>query len=181
MGIFEIAMLGGLGYLLTRKNKKDTIVITDDPEVAGQLGGMTPIGVGLTQDELDKGDYDTSEGNDDGWGGTDDLGDGSNVRVPYSAPSRPYNSTTFGGTFGSTSTTKDIKEVLEATQGKQSTREVKPVKGVKGSVGKPAVTFGAGSITRTSAKSKFNGGYTEFDGCDDDDSRARTGFDGVND
>lgn len=196
--MFQLALLLGLGYLALKppKVKKDTLVITDDPEVAKGLkgGGMisqSNLDIDLTEG-LDMETY-KAEANEE-WGGTDDIGGGAGNRV-FDDGKGDDSGLGGGGSVPvdrpETSGIKDVDVSYISDLGKDQSDTISKYQSDKAtaknypswdSKGASATATRGTTKGKTPPAKKFTGDdweWTDFDGVDEGNHRARTNFDGV--
>ena len=109
--MLELLLLMGLGALALRPEKKDTLIITDDPDTGRGLegGGIITSGLDIDLDEGKIERYPTSGLDNEDWGGVDDIGG-----VPIAVPNKEGDTTTNVTTTGTTPLSdKYIKEVSD--------------------------------------------------------------------
>jgi hypothetical protein len=188
--MFQLLLFLGLGYLALKppKVKKDTLVITDDPEVAKGLkgGGM------ISQSNLD---IDLTEGQDvetysaetnEEWGGTDDIG-GAGNRV-FDDGKDDDSGLGGGGSVPvdrpETSGIKDVDVSYISELGKDQSSTISKYQSDKGTPKNyPSWDSKGASATATRGKTKAppTKKFTGFDGVEDENDYSYSDFDGIND
>jgi hypothetical protein len=150
--LLTLGAIGGIIYILTRKPKKDVLVITDDEGKIPASWQKTGLDVEIGEGYDDGG----SSGEEQLTGGGDGdrgSGDGAETSSTQTGVNRPNVS--FPSDYASSGSQTTSASTLTAKDEAQTSKS-------------GAVKYGSDSVSK----------FTDFDGVDDKEYRSRTEFDG---